>query len=75
MNIHDVVLATEFLPSIVGLSAGAVVYDGPAKDVDHAVLTRVYGAEDWTAITQRLHAVGDAAPDSKDAHRSALAAA
>jgi phosphonate transport system ATP-binding protein len=29
VNIHDVVLATEFLPRIVGLRAGSVVYDGP----------------------------------------------
>jgi phosphonate transport system ATP-binding protein len=75
VNIHDVVLATEFLPRIVGLRAGAVVYDGPAKAVDHAVLTRVYGAEDWTAITQRLQAVGDAVPAAPDLNRSILAAA
>ncbi|WP_119287861.1 phosphonate ABC transporter ATP-binding protein [Azohydromonas sediminis] len=56
VNIHDVVLATEFLPRIVGLRAGEVVYDGPAAQVDQAVLTRIYGDEDWSAITQRLHA-------------------
>ena len=56
VNIHDVVLATEFLPRIVGLRAGEVVYDGPAAQVDHAVLTRIYGDEDWSAITQRLDA-------------------
>ncbi len=54
VNIHDVVLATEFLPRIVGLRAGEVVFDGPAAEVDRAVLTRIYGDEDWTAITQRL---------------------
>lgn len=54
INIHDVVLATEFLPRIVGLRAGEVVYDGPAGGVDHGVLTRIYGDEDWTAITQRM---------------------
>ena len=56
VNIHDVVLATEFLPRIVGLRAGEVVYDGPSAQVDQAVLTRIYGDEDWSAITQRLHA-------------------
>lgn len=56
VNIHDVVLATEFLPRIVGLRAGSVVYDGPAAGIDHAVLTRIYGDEDWSTITQRLHA-------------------
>ncbi|MFN3629832.1 MAG: hypothetical protein ACK4XK_07195 [Casimicrobiaceae bacterium] len=54
VNIHDVVLATEFLPRIIGLRAGEIVFDGPATAVDHAVLTRIYGDEDWTAITQRL---------------------
>jgi phosphonate transport system ATP-binding protein len=54
VNIHDVVLATEFLPRIVGLRAGSVVYDGPAHGVNHEVLTRIYGDEDWTAITRRL---------------------
>ncbi len=56
VNIHDVVLATEFLPRIVGLRAGEIVFDGPAAQVDHEVLTRIYGDEDWTAITQRLQA-------------------
>jgi len=55
VNIHDVVLATEFLPRIVGLRAGEVVFDGPAASVDKAVLTRIYGDEDWTAIAQRMH--------------------
>lgn len=62
VNIHDVVLATEFLPRIVGLRAGEVVYDGPAGGVDHAVLTRIYGAEDWSAITQRMHQRTDSGP-------------
>jgi phosphonate transport system ATP-binding protein len=62
VNIHDVVLATEFLPRIVGLRAGSVVYDGPAADIDKTVLTNIYGDEDWTAITQSMQATarGDA---------------
>jgi phosphonate transport system ATP-binding protein len=54
VNIHDVVLATEFLPRIVGLQAGSVVYDGPSAGVDRNVLTQIYGDEDWTTITQHL---------------------
>lgn len=57
VNIHDVVLATEYLPRIVGLQAGSLVYDGPAKDIDEHVLTKIYGAEDWTSITQNLENV------------------
>ena len=56
VNIHDVVLATEFLPRIVGLRAGSVVYDGPAAEIDKTVLTNIYGDEDWTAITQSMQA-------------------
>jgi len=54
INIHDVVLATEFLPRIVGLRQGMMVYDGPAAQVDHKVLTDIYGDEDWSSITDRL---------------------
>lgn len=54
VNIHDVVLATEFLPRIVGLQAGSVVYDGPSAGVDRNVLTQIYGDEDWSTITQHL---------------------
>lgn len=54
VNIHDVVLATEFLPRIVGLQAGTVVYDGPSAGVDRNVLTQIYGDEDWSTITQHI---------------------
>jgi phosphonate transport system ATP-binding protein len=56
VNIHDVVLATEFLPRIVGLRAGEVVYDGVASAVDESVLSRIYGDEDWSAMTRRMNA-------------------
>lgn len=56
VNIHDVVLATEFLPRIVGLRAGEVVYDGSAAQVDESVLSRIYGEEDWSAMTRRMNA-------------------
>ena len=57
VNIHDVVLATEFLPRIVGLRAGVVVYDGPAANIDETVLTSIYGDEDWTSITQSMQGI------------------
>ncbi|KKW68542.1 phosphonate ABC transporter ATP-binding protein [Lampropedia cohaerens] len=53
VNIHDVVLATQYLPRIVGLQAGQIVYDGPAAELDAGALTRIYGDEDWTAITRK----------------------
>ena len=57
VNIHDVVLATEYLPRIAGLRAGNLVYDGPAKAIDEHVLTQIYGAEDWTSITKNLESI------------------
>lgn len=76
VNIHDVVLATEFLPRIVGLRAGSVVYDGPAANIDKTVLTSIYGDEDWTAITQSMQATarGDS-EDNTDNRASTLATA
>lgn len=66
VNIHDVVLATEFLPRIVGLRAGIVVYDGPAAEIDKTVLTNIYGDEDWTAITQSMQATARGDTDDSD---------
>jgi phosphonate transport system ATP-binding protein len=77
VNIHDVVLATEFLPRIVGLRAGSVVYDGPAANIDKTVLTSIYGDEDWTAITQSMQATarGDSEDNVQDNRASTLATA
>lgn len=47
INIHDVGLALGFAQRVVGLNAGSVVFDGSPARVDEAVLTRIYGADDW----------------------------
>ncbi|TCM87556.1 phosphonate ABC transporter ATP-binding protein [Rhodovulum steppense] len=52
INIHDVVLAQQFADRIIGLQAGRVVFDGPATGLTEAVLTQIYGEEDWTAMRQ-----------------------
>lgn len=75
VNIHDVVLATEFLPRIVGLRAGSVVFDGPASEVDQSVLTRIYGDEDWTAITNRMQSNGPPAAQEGEFNLALVAAA
>lgn len=54
INIHDVVLATDFLPRIVGLRAGEIVFDGPAQQITQETLSAIYGQEDWSALTRRL---------------------
>lgn len=43
INIHHVSLALKYARRIIGIKAGQIVYDGPAKSVDHAVLKQIYG--------------------------------
>jgi len=50
INIHDVVLAQQFTDRIIGLQAGRVVFDGPPAQLTEAVLTTIYGQEDWAAM-------------------------
>ncbi|NKB46129.1 MAG: phosphonate ABC transporter ATP-binding protein [Alphaproteobacteria bacterium] len=64
VNIHDVPLAKLFAERVVGLQAGAVVYDGPPNGLSPDVLTQIYGEEDWNATK------GD---DDKGAAESAAA--
>jgi phosphonate transport system ATP-binding protein len=47
VNIHDVVLAQQFMMRIVGLRDGRIVYDGAPGGLTPDVLTAIYGAEDW----------------------------
>lgn len=60
INIHDVLLAQQFADRIIGLQAGRVVFDGPPSQLTDDVLTRIYGAEDWTAMQK------SAAEDAED---------
>ena len=43
LNIHHVELAIEYSDRIIGIRAGRIVYDGPSKAVDQAVLDSIYG--------------------------------
>jgi phosphonate transport system ATP-binding protein len=67
INIHDVVLAQQFVERIVGLRAGQIVFDGPVEALDDAALTRIYGEEDWTAVRRR--AAAEARLDALDEER------
>lgn len=63
INIHDVLLAQQFTDRIIGLQAGRVVFDGPPSQLTDDVLTRIYGAEDWTAMQKG--AADDAADEAQ----------
>ena len=47
VNIHDIELARRYMTRIVGLRAGRLVYDGAPDGLSAAVLTDIYGEEDW----------------------------
>src|SRR5262250_3570499 len=54
INIHDVMLAQLFAERIVGLRLGERVYDGPPNRLTPAVLTSIYGEEDWSATIRKI---------------------
>ncbi|NIP72806.1 MAG: phosphonate ABC transporter ATP-binding protein [Gammaproteobacteria bacterium] len=69
INIHDVPLAQMFVPRIIGLRQGEIVYDGSAEDLTSERLTEIYGEEDWTA-TARAKARRAEEDDDEDASAS-----
>ncbi len=50
INIHHVELALEYCDRVIGVRAGQIVFDGPAGDVDKAVLASIYGDESYEAV-------------------------
>ena len=42
INIHHVELALQYASRVVGIRSGEIVYDGPASQVDEAVLDAIY---------------------------------
>jgi phosphonate transport system ATP-binding protein len=61
VNIHDVALAQGFADRVLGLKAGRIAFDGLSADLTPAVLTEIYGAEDWSRTIR--HADGDETPE------------
>ena len=54
INIHDVALAQMFVPRIVGLRMGEIVFDGPPNALTSDKLTEIYGEEDWEATIEKV---------------------
>ena len=59
INIHDVLLAQMFAQRIVGLQLGEIVYDGPPGGLTPAVLTQIYGEEDWESTIEAVEEEDD----------------
>ncbi len=53
VNIHDVALAQTFADHIVGLRDGLVVFEGGSDRLTPAVLTEIYGEEDWSTTIRK----------------------
>ncbi|MGV6849473.1 MAG: phosphonate ABC transporter ATP-binding protein [Marinibacterium sp.] len=54
INIHDVALAQMFVPRVVGLRLGEIVFDGPPTALSPDKLTEIYGEEDWEATIETV---------------------
>jgi phosphonate transport system ATP-binding protein len=52
INSHDVPLARQFAPRVVGLRDGLIVHDGPPESLTNDILTRIYGEEDWEVTVE-----------------------
>lgn len=52
INIHDVLLAQQFVDRVVGLRTGKVVFDGKPDELTADALTLIYGDEDWAATRE-----------------------
>ncbi len=74
INIHDVVLAQGFTDRIIGLRAGEVVFDGAPEKLNDAVLTEIYGEEDWAQM-RKGQEEEDAAAEEAALDRARIAGA
>lgn len=50
VSLHDIALAREFFPRLVGLRAGRVVFDAATRDVSDADLARLYALEGLASV-------------------------
>ena len=47
VNIHNVELARRYADRIIGMSKGAIVFDGPPRQLEDTHLLAIYGGEGW----------------------------
>jgi phosphonate transport system ATP-binding protein len=67
INIHDVALAQMFVPRVVGLRFGEIVFDGLPTALTPEKLTEIYGEEDWEATIAKVDDDDDDDDDDGDA--------
>ncbi|MFW5873584.1 MAG: phosphonate ABC transporter ATP-binding protein [Halanaerobium sp.] len=52
INIHDVMLAKEYVRRIIGMRQGEIVFDGSPAELNQDTLTTIYGEEDWEKFNE-----------------------
>jgi len=52
INIHDVLLAREYVSRIIGMRNGEIVFDGSPLELNKDTLTTIYGEEDWDNLNK-----------------------
>ncbi len=67
INIHDVVLARQFVERVVGLRDGLIVFDGSPEELTETMLTEIYGEEDWSLPKRGAQTSDDQDDDSDEA--------
>ena len=63
INIHDVLLAQQFVDRVVGLRAGKIVFDGAPQELTPETLTLIYGEEDWSTAAEAADEAEETAAD------------
>ena len=48
-----------FVPRVVGLRFGEIVFDGPPTGLTSEKLTEIYGEEDWEATIEKVESEED----------------
>lgn len=78
INIHDVALAQSFADHIVGLRDGRIVFEDRSDRLTPAVLTEIYGEEDWSTTIRKVEeddeADGAEAAKGRDGTQGGIAA-
>ena len=78
INIHDVALAQTFADHIVGLRDGRIVFEDASDRLTPAVLTEIYGEEDWSTTIRKVEeddeAEGAEAAEGRDDTEPGVAA-
>ncbi len=53
INIHDVLLAKEYVNRIIGMRNGEIVFDDSPNKLNKKTLTIIYGEEDWESLDEK----------------------